>query len=622
MRYLTLIIFCFQLMYSTGAEGQGSILPYTTVDLVDLDAFKPLSSNWALVADVSFDPNNKESVDVVPGAGILLNRLAKSGNGHLITNFEHGDLDVELDFMMAKGSNSGVYLQGRYEIQLFDSWVVAHPKFSDAGGIYQRWDRQRGEGRMGYEGHPPLVNVSKAPGLWQQLKIRFRAPRFDAQGNKIENARFIEVFLNGVLIQKNIELTGPTRAAMFEDENALGPLMIQGDHGPVAIRNIKYKAYGAENVSLSGMKLTSYDSISSLEDFTSKAPRSQMDIDVLAHLAPASRSEFAGTIEGTIRVPETGEYHFNLDLAWIPNETNPDRINGGGEFRIEDTKVLALDGKSSSASGAIKLDAGSHPFKLSYLKKFGFWYARSNDITLSVEGPNVGLTVLRPPLRAADPVGAILVRVNDRTDMQRGFFNHQGVKKTHVIAVGEPGGANYALDLSNGSLLSIWRGDFVETTPMWHGRGETQLMVPLGSMIEFGGKPSVAYLSNDKEEWPQSHSSYTYLGYDISEQDKPILKYSLGKTLVKESLETKEEGRKLSRTIMVEQQDGTMWCLLAEGTRIEKMPSGLYSVDGKQYYIEVEGNEKAIIRNSSGGMELLLPITGKNKGRVTYSMVW
>src|SRR5690554_201200 len=102
MRYLTLIIFCFQLMYSTGAEGQGSILPYTTVDLVDLDAFKPLSSNWALVADVSFDPNNKEKVDVVPGAGILLNRLAKSGNGHLITDFEHGDLDVELDFMMAK----------------------------------------------------------------------------------------------------------------------------------------------------------------------------------------------------------------------------------------------------------------------------------------------------------------------------------------------------------------------------------------------------------------------------------------------------------------------------------------------------------------------------------------
>lgn len=622
MKYLILIFFCLQLMYSTGAEGQGSFLPYTNLLLDDLEAFQPVPDNWELVDDVFFDLNNQKRIETKPGTGILLNRLKTRDNGHLVSRFEHGDIDIELDFMMAQGSNSGVYLQGRYEIQLFDSWAVAKPKFSDAGGIYQRWDENREQGRKGFEGHAPLLNTTKAPGLWQQLRIRFRAPRFSGQGNKIENARFIEVFLNGVLIQKNIEVTGPTRAAMFEDENALGPLMIQGDHGPVAIRNIRYKAYGSENVTLSGMKLTSYDSISSLEDFASKSPRSQMDIDVLAHLAPASRNEFAGTVEGTIQVPETGEYRFNLDLAWIPNETNPDRINGGGEFRIEDTQILMLDGKSSSASGSIKLEAGSYPFKLSYLKRFGFWYARSNDITLSVEGPNVAFTVLRPPLRAADPVGAILVRVHDRTDMQRGFFNHQETKKTHVIAVGEPGGANYAFDLGSGSLLAIWRGGFVETTPMWHGRGETQLMVPLGSRIEFSGKPSVAYLTNDKEGWPQSHSSYTYLGYNVSEQDKPIFKYSVGKTLVKESLETKEEGRKLSRTIMIEQQDGTMWCLLAEGTRIEKTPSGFYSVDGKQYYIEVEGNEKPIIRNSSGGMELLLPITGKNKGGVTYSMVW
>ena len=65
-----------------------------------------------------------------------MNRPTKKDNGHLFTNLEHGDIELELDFMMAKGSNAGVYLQGRYEIQMFDSWGVEHPAFFDCGGIY------------------------------------------------------------------------------------------------------------------------------------------------------------------------------------------------------------------------------------------------------------------------------------------------------------------------------------------------------------------------------------------------------------------------------------------------------------------------------------------------------
>jgi len=624
MRYLLGIFSCFHLLFVMEAAGQGSFLPYTNLLLDDLEAFQSVPDNWELVDDVFFDLNNQNRIKTKPGTGVLLNRLKTRDNGHLVTRFEHGDIDIELDFMMAQGSNSGVYLQGRYEIQLFDSWAVAKPKFSDAGGIYQRWDEGREQGRKGFEGHAPLLNTTKAPGLWQQLKIRFRAPRFDDQGNKIENARFVEVYQNGVLIQKNIEVTGPTRAAMFEDEKPLGPLMIQGDHGNVAIRNIKYKAYGPESVSLTDMKLTAYDSVRALQDFASKLPHSPMAIDVLAHLAPASRNEFAGIIEGSIHVPETGEYYFHLNLAWIPNEVNPDRINGGGEFQIENSKVLMLDGKSSGASGAISLGAGSHPFKLSYYKGFGFWYARSNDITLAVEGPQVAYTVLHPPLRAADPVGSIFVRVKDETNMQRGFFNHQDTKRTHVIAVGEPGAVNYAVDLSSGGLLGIWRGDFLETTPMWHGRGETQLMNPLGSMIQFEDSPSFASLSDEQELWPEEYPSYQYHGYDVNADGKPIFKYSSGATSVKDLIESEEMGRKLSRTITVEQGDGQpLWCKVAEGTLIEKMPNGLYAINGKQYYIQLEGKEKQVIRNSSGKMELLLPLKRKyQEGRVKYSIVW
>jgi hypothetical protein len=138
--------------------------------------------------------------------------------------------------MVPRGSNSGVYFMGRYEIQILDSWGKKQPTFSDCGGIYQRWDDKRTP--KGYEGRPPRVNASLPPGQWQTFDVIFRAPRFDKTGKKIANARFVKVIHNGILVHRNAEVTGPTRAGTYRDEKPRGPLMLQGDHGPVAYRNI------------------------------------------------------------------------------------------------------------------------------------------------------------------------------------------------------------------------------------------------------------------------------------------------------------------------------------------------------------------------------------------------
>jgi hypothetical protein len=136
--------------------------------------------------------------------------------------------------MLAKGSNSGVYLHGLYEIQIFDSWgSIEGMKTSDGGAIYHRWIENRGVG-----GSPPLVNASRRPGEWQSYQAWFRAPRFDAAGRKLEPARFLRVLFNGVPVQKNVEVEGPTRAALSLPEGTQNALMIQGDHGPVAFRNV------------------------------------------------------------------------------------------------------------------------------------------------------------------------------------------------------------------------------------------------------------------------------------------------------------------------------------------------------------------------------------------------
>ena len=155
---------------------------------------------------------------------------------------EHGDVEAHIEFVVPKGSNSGVYFQGRYEIQVFDSWGVEKPKYSDCGGIYQRWAKGKG-----FEGHGPKVNASLAPGKWQTFDVIFRAPRFDASGKKIANAKFVKVVHNGKVVHENVDLTGPTRAAMFGNENAVGPIMLQGDHGPVAYRNIRIKSIRLED---------------------------------------------------------------------------------------------------------------------------------------------------------------------------------------------------------------------------------------------------------------------------------------------------------------------------------------------------------------------------------------
>jgi hypothetical protein len=83
-----------------------------------------------------------------------------------------------------------------------------------------------------------LGNLEHAAGLLEQADGIVRAPRFDASGKKIEPARFQRVLFNGQLVQKEVDVPGPTRAHRAIDEAAVNPLMLQGDHGPVAFRNI------------------------------------------------------------------------------------------------------------------------------------------------------------------------------------------------------------------------------------------------------------------------------------------------------------------------------------------------------------------------------------------------
>ncbi len=154
------------------------------------------------------------------------------GTGNLFTRAElGGDYLLHLEFMVPPTpetsgwqdrGNSGVYVQGRYEVQVLDS-LGLKLRSGDCGGIYGK--------------HVADVDACKPAGQWQSYDIEFRSPRRDGEGAKSENAR-MSVWHNGILIHDDVEVDGPTAAAVGGDEPGFGPIMLQ-DHGhPVRYRNI------------------------------------------------------------------------------------------------------------------------------------------------------------------------------------------------------------------------------------------------------------------------------------------------------------------------------------------------------------------------------------------------
>jgi sugar phosphate isomerase/epimerase len=200
----------------------------------DFSSWRVPHGDWQVGGQALMRMDDHKFLALEAGSGVISNGAAGKTN-NIISQTEFGDARLHVEFMMAQGSNSGVYVQGRYEIQVYDSWGVAKPGYIDCGGIYQRWDDSRQP--QGYEGLPPRVNASLPPGEWQTFDALFRAPRF-VNGKKTENARFIKVVHNGIVVHQDAAVTGPTRSSTYNDEQPLGPLMLQGDHGPVAYRNI------------------------------------------------------------------------------------------------------------------------------------------------------------------------------------------------------------------------------------------------------------------------------------------------------------------------------------------------------------------------------------------------
>lgn len=156
------------------------------------------------------------------------------GRGDIETKQAFGDCQLHLEWMAPsprrgegqEPGNSGVFLMGRYEVQILDSYQNRTYADGTAGAVYGQY--------------PPLANASRPPGEWQSYDIVFRRPRFDASGG-LQTPAYATVLHNGVLVQDHVVLTGPTahqRRPPYQAHPDHLPVRLQ-DHGQrVRFRNI------------------------------------------------------------------------------------------------------------------------------------------------------------------------------------------------------------------------------------------------------------------------------------------------------------------------------------------------------------------------------------------------
>ena len=584
------------------------------IPLDDMSFWKPSEkNNWQIASDVTADIAKHDVMSKSDGKGVLVNIPVEKNKANLQSVAEYGDVDVSFDFMMAAHSNSGFYLMGRYEVQLLDSWGVKNPGTGDCGGIYKRRRFENGKEIL-WEGHAPRLNACLAPGLWQHIDISFQAPKFDMAGKKTQNAKMLSVKLNGYLIQENVELTGPTGGPISNDEAATGPFMIQGDHGPVAFKNFVISNLSGNPAELSNVSYkVFYGKFKEPKDFLSKKPDATGSLEKLTWDVSKEENNFAQIFNGTLKIPVAGKHNFTFQIG------GKYYVTVGGKELLPDAWTFSRDQRTAS----IDLPAGDVAFEITVYKTDGWM---PPILGMNIQGPNFRAYPYNSlgSMLATAPNDPIFLDAKEPTIL-RSFSDvmKDGKKQkriTHAVNVGNQDKLHYTYDLSNGAIAQIWKGDFLDTSPMWDNRGDGSSR-PRGAVLAL--TDAQIFVSNDSKgtfsEAPIESSNYRALGYDLNTDNLPTFRYKIYGSDVEDQIRI-TDGKYITRTLNVKNVDVNkpMMCRLAVGSSISKLTDDTYEVDGKSYYIKLPMGIIATIEKSGENTMLLVPV----KDKVEYSVLW
>lgn len=203
------------LLWTLGLEAGDATPQSTQYKLPETEAqegFKPLFNGVDLTGWKYRNPNGPKSWSVQNG--MLVNLVDKEHGTDLVTEEKFWNFMVRFEYMVPQGANSGFYLRGRHEIQIYDDFPEGKPSISGNGAIYNL--------------AAPSQFASRPAGQWQTVEATIKENR-------------VTVILNGVKIHDHIVVDRPTGAEIDRNVDQPGPIFLQGDHGSVAFRNMRIK---------------------------------------------------------------------------------------------------------------------------------------------------------------------------------------------------------------------------------------------------------------------------------------------------------------------------------------------------------------------------------------------
>ncbi len=207
--------------------------------------------------------------------------------------------------------------------------------------------------------------------------------------------------------------------------------------------------------------------------------------------------------------------------------------------------------------------------------------------------------------------------------MHRSFMDIPDAPRiTHAISLGHPQQVHYTYDLNKGSLLQVWRGGFLDATPMWHERGNGTAR-PLGSPVRFGAPAlTVARLGSADAPWPTDTvgSGFKPNGYRVDAAGLPTFRYQVHGGQVEDAIQPLPQGNGFSRSILCSALPAGSYLRLAVAPKITDQGKGVYVIGDNGWYLTLQetGGAKPVIRDGQGGRELLIPVGST----VRYSIIF
>ncbi len=563
------------------------VLPADPVSLESLTAFRAAASGWSVAGGLAGDPRTADALEPAPGAGILVGARAA---GPLLTGWDHGDLQLEFDYLLPAGSEPQVLLQGRYALPLSAAGLTQHGKAASA--------------------------AVRAPGLWQRLQVDFKAPVYDASQARVIPARFTKVVLNGFTVLENVELMKADARAVVPGEGATGPLAFVTAGGPVAIRNLAFKRFSAEPVTVGDLRYRLYaGNFATVGSYDNETPKAEGVPTRFAHGAVEKSGRFALVFTGAITVPRAGNYRFAIESR------------GPSRLLIDGQPVVTPIDRGGSQPGVITLAAGRHEFRADLVHPV----TNPPQFDVSAEGPGVApqsLTAVPANARPPAPPKVLAVEPVDRVVLQRGFVPFEPRKRLYAAAIGTPAGVHYAYDFETGSILHAWRGSFANTVDMWDGRGNDQLVRPTGPVVTFDGKPTVGLLEYPRTSgWPdRPEDLWVSRGYTLEANGQPVFNAELAALRITDRIAPTADGRGLTRSMQIKGSlpSWSAWVLLAESDRITPRAGG-WIIGDRAWYVDwpADAVHKPIIRTINGRQQLAIPLAPSTlEAPINYSLVW